>query len=203
MNRELRWRIIVLQVVMIVIFGFGAGIAFWGSDFTNSQIKGQLEPQQIFMPKGPQLETTINEINEKHADLIPYIGALRKYEGQQVLTGDQAHTFAESYLGVHLRDIDNGKPYSVLSSEARAEKDPALKAEKDANVQTAFRGETLRSILNQAWAFSIFGTMALYAAIGLVVAALAVVAALVYELFFATKRTEEAVRNPSYAATRA
>ena len=203
MARELRWRIIVLQVVMIVIFGFGAGLAFWGHNFTTSQISGQLQPQQIFLPKGDQLQATITEINEKYADLTPFIAELRKYEGQQVLTGDQAHVFAESYLGVHLRDIDNGKPYSVLSSEARTEKDPALKAEKDANVQTAFRGETLRSILNQAWAFSIFGTMALYAVIGLVVAALAVGGALVYELFFAKKSAEDTVRTPSYAPTRA
>lgn len=201
MNRELRWRVIVLQVVMIIVLGAGAAMAFWGSSFTNSQITSQLEPQQIFLPKGPQLETTIAEINEKHADLVPYIAALRNYEGQQVLTGDQAHTFAEAYLGVHLRDIDNGKPYSVLSSEARAEKDPALKAEKDAKVMTAFRGETLRSILNQAWAFSIFGTMALYAAIGLLVAALVVTGTLVYELAFAKKPTEETVRTPKYAPT--
>jgi hypothetical protein len=201
MTRELRWRIISLQVIMIVLFGFGAGLALWGNNFTAEQIKSQLAPQQIFMPK--DVEPTIAEINEKYSDLSPYIADLRKYQGQQVLTGDQAHVFAEAYLGVHVRDIDNGKPYSVLSSEARAEKDPALKAQKDANVQTAFRGETLRSILNQAWAFSIFGTMALYAAIALVLATLVVAGSLVYELFFANKTSPEAVRNPSYAGTKA
>jgi hypothetical protein len=203
MNRELRWRIIVLQVVMVVVLGAGAGLAFWGNSFTNAQIKSQLEPQQIVLPAGERLEATITEINEKYTDLIPFIGSLRAYEGQQVLTGDQAHTFAEAYLGVHVRDIDNGKPYSVLSNEARAEKDPALKAEKDANVQTAFRGETLRSILNQAWAFSIFGTVALYAGFGLVLATLVVLGTLVFELVFAPKRAEEAARTPSLATSRA
>ena len=203
MNKELRWRIIVLQVVMIVVLGAGAVMAFWGNSFTNSQIKAQLEPQQIVLPAGERMEATITEINEKYPDLVPFIGALRQYEGQQVLTGDQAHTFAEAYLGVHIRDIDNGKPYSVLSSEARAEKDPALKAEKDANVMTAFRGETLRSILNQAWAFSIFGTVALYAGIGLVLAALVVFGTLVYEMVFAKKRAEDTVRTPALAASKA
>ena len=203
MNRELRWRIIILQVVMVVVLGAGAGLAFWGNSFTNSQIQSQLEPQQIFLPKGPQLESTIKEINEKYTDLVPYIGALRQYEGQQVLNGEQAHTFAQAYLGVHVRDIDNGKPYSVLSSEARAEKDPALKAEKDANVQTAFRGEMLRATLNQAWAFSIFGTVALYAGFGLILATLVVVGTLVFEMVFAPKRAEEAARTPSLATSRA
>jgi hypothetical protein len=67
-------------------------------------------------------------------------------------------------------------------------------------VQTAFRGETLRSILNQAWAFSIFGVVAMYAGIGLTIATLAVVGALVYELFFAKKPVEEQASSTSSLA---
>jgi hypothetical protein len=188
---------------MVIILGAAAAMAFVGSDFSTSQIKAQIEPQKIMMPKEAQLEATITEINEKYPDLTPYIADLRKYEGQQVLTGEQAHVFAEAYLGMHIRDIDNGKPYSVLSSEARAEKDPALKAQKDAMVQTAFRGETLKSMLNQAWAFSVFGQMALYASIGLGLVALVVLASLVFELFFANKPVKEPTRVPSLAPTRA
>ncbi|MDQ5824618.1 MAG: hypothetical protein M3441_10480 [Chloroflexota bacterium] len=201
MTRDLRWRIISLQVLMIVVLGFGAGAMFYANNFTNSQIRGQIEPQQIFFPK--DVEPTIEEINAKFPDLQPYIADLRNNQGQQVLTGNQAHVFAEAYLGVHLREIDNGKPYSVLSSEARAEKDPALKAEKDAKVQTAFRGETLRSILNQAWAFSVMGDIAMYVAIGLLVATLLVAASLVFELFVAPKREVQAVRTGSLATNRA
>ena len=186
---------------MIVVLGFGAGAMFYANNFTNSQIRGQIEPQQIFFPK--DVEPTIEEINTKYPDLQPYIADLRNNQGQQVLTGNQAHVFAEAYLGVHLRDIDNGKPYSVLSSEARTEKDPALKAEKDAKVQTAFRGETLRSILNQAWAFSVMGDIAMYAAIGLLAATLLVGASLVFELFFAPKRETERARIGSLATNRA
>ena len=203
MTREIRWRIIALQVVMVIILGGAAIMAYVGSNFSTDQIKAQLEPQKIMMPKGDSLQATITEINEKYADLKPYIAGLQKYEGQQVLTGDQAHVFAEGYLGLHVRDIDNGKPYSVLSSEARAEKDPALKAKKDGMVQTAFRGETLKSMLNQAWAFSVFGQMALYASIALALVALIVLGALVFELFFAKKPLEEPVRTPSLAPSRA
>ena len=203
MTKEIRWRIIALQVVMVIVLTAGAGLALWGSNFTSEQVRSQLEPQQIMLPAGERMEATITEINEKYPDLIPYIAGLRAYEGQQVLNGDQAHVFAQAYLGVHVRDIDNGKPYSVLSSEARAEKDPVLKAEKDANVQTAFRGETLRSMLNQAWAFSIVGTVAWYAGIGLALLALVVAGALVYELFFAAKPIDEKVLTANLAPSRA
>lgn len=201
MTRDLRWRIISLQVLMILVLGFGAGAMFFANNFTSSQIRGQLAPQQISFPK--DVEPTIEEINAKYPDLQGYIADLRNHQGQQVMSGNQAHVFAEAYLGVHVRDIDNGKPYSVLSGEARAEKDPALKAEKDAKVQTAFRGETLRSILNQAWAFSVMGDIAMYVAIGLLIATLLVAASLVFELFFAPKRETQAVRVGSLAANRA
>jgi hypothetical protein len=106
------------------------------------------------------------------------------------VNGEQAHIFAQNYLGLHLRELDNGKVYSELSTEARTEKDPALKAKKDGLVQTAFRGETLRSMLNQAWAFSIFGMVGLYAGFGLAAVALIVLGALAFELFFARKPIE-------------
>jgi hypothetical protein len=185
---------------MILVFGFGAGAAFWGYNFNNDQIKAQLEPQKIVFPK--DVTETVAEL-QAFPDLQVYADDLQKYQGQQVLNGEQAHVFAEAYLGLHLRTLADGKVYSELSTEARAEQDPALKAEKNALVQTAFRGETLKSMLNQAWAFSIFGTMALYASIGLAVVALVVLGALAYELFFASKPVNETVRTPSYAPTRA
>jgi hypothetical protein len=203
MTRELRWRIITLQVVMVIVLAFGAGLSLWGSNFTNDQIKGQLEPQKIFMPKGDALKTTIDEINKDFPDLQPYVADLQKYEGQQVVNGEQAHVFAQSYLGLHLRTLADGKVYSELSSLARAEQDAEKKAELNAQVQTAFRGETLRSMLNQAWAFSIFGNVALYAGFGLAVVGLIVLGALVFELFFASKPVEVPVRTNSYEPSRA
>ena len=193
MTRELRWRIIALQVILVIVFAAGAGMAYWGYTFNTSQIRAQLEPQKIFFPA--DVTETVAEL-QAYPDLVPYVDDLQKYQGQQVLNGEQAHVFAEAYLGLHLRTLADGKVYSELSTEARAEQDPALKAEKNALVQTAFRGETLRSMLNQAWAFSIFGTMAFYAAIGLGVVALVVLGALVFEMFFARKPVEVQVRTP-------
>jgi hypothetical protein len=191
MTRELHWRIIALQVIMVVVLAAGAGLAFWGSNFTNEQIRSQLAPQKIFFPKD------ISTVPE------PEKSVLAPYVGQQVLNGEQAHVFAENYLGLHLRELADGKVYSELSTEARTEKDPTLKAQKEGLVQTAFRGETLRSMLNQAWAFSIFGMVGMYAGIGLAVVTLIVLGALVFELFFASKPIDEPVRTPAFAPTRA
>src|SRR6185312_11620900 len=105
MNRELRWRIITLQIIMVIVLGFGAGISFWGSNFTNEQIKSQLEPQKIFFP------TDVSTMPE------PDKSAVAPYAGQQVLTGEQAHVFAQNYLGLHLRELADGKVYSELSTE--------------------------------------------------------------------------------------
>jgi hypothetical protein len=199
MTRELRWRIITLQVIMLIVFAAGAGVAYWAADFNNSQIKAQLEPQKIFFPK--DVSATVTEL-QKYPDLAVYIPDVQKYQGQQVLNGDQAHIFAQGYLGLHLRELAGGKVYSELSTEARTETDPTLKAQKNALVDTAFRGETLRSMLNQAWAFSIFGMVGLYASIGLGIAALVVLGALVFELFFASKPVDAPVRTPAYAPAR-
>ena len=185
MTKELRLRIIILQVVMIVVFTFGAATAIYAGNFTQGQIRSQLEPQQIFFPKD------ISSVPE------PEKSALQPYVGQQVLNGEQAHVFAENYLGLHLRELADGKVYSQLSTEARTEKDPVLKAEKDALVQTAFRGESLRSMLNQAWAFGTMGTIAMYAGLGLAIAALLVTAALLFELLVATRGAAQPARASS------
>ena len=190
MTKDLRWRIIALQVIMVIVLATGAGMAFWGSNFTNEQIKGQLAPQKIFFPK------VVTDVPE------PEKSQLQPYLGQQVLNGEQAHVFADSYLGLHLRELADGKVYSELSTEARAEKDPALKAQKEGLVQTAFRGETLRGMLNQAWAFSIFGGVALYAGFGLAAVTLIVLGALVFELFFAPKQVAEPMRAGAPATSR-
>ncbi len=134
MTRELKWRVIALQVIMVVVLTAGAGLAFWASNFTNEQVSSQLTPQKIFFPKD------ISSVPE------PEKTALQPYIGQQVVNGEQAHVFAENYLGLHIRELADGKVYSELSTEARTEKDPVLKAQKDGLVQTAFRGETLKSM---------------------------------------------------------
>ena len=179
MTKDLRWRIISLQVIMVVVLALGAATAIYAGNFTQGQVRSQLEPQKIFFPKDV---STMAE---------PEKSALQPYVGQQVVNGEQAHAFAENYLGLHLRELADGKVYSELSTEARLEKDPVEKAKKNELVQTAFRGESLKGMLNQAWAFGTMGTIAMYAGLGLGIAALLVTGTLLFELLVARKREEQ------------
>jgi hypothetical protein len=189
MNKELRWRIISLQVVMVVVFAFGAGLAYYAGSFSHDQITAQLRPQQIrFPPVGKSLPEDLNQ-----------------YAGQQVLNGEQAHAYANKFIGLHLSEMGTppGKPYSYWSTQARTLTDPAEKAAAATLVDGLFKDETLRSMLNQAWAFGTMGDIAIYTSIGLAIAALIVAAALAFELFFAPKQVSQTVRAAAVATSAA
>jgi hypothetical protein len=167
MTRSIRWRIIVLQAVALLVFIFGSGAAFFASSFTNSQIHDQLAPQQIYFPANAQAGLPAD---------------LSQYAGQQVLTGDQAHAYADNYIGLHLNEIGQGHPYSYWSAQAMQTNDPALKAKYQGIADTLFKGETLRGMLNQAWTFSVIAQIAFIAGIAFALAALIVLGTLIFEV---------------------
>jgi hypothetical protein len=86
---------------------------------------------------------------------------LSKYAGQQVVDGEQARAFADHYIAVHLGKSTDGRTYSELSTQSRANPDDAALA---GLVQTSFRGETLRGMLLNAYAFWKMGQVAFIAA---------------------------------------
>jgi hypothetical protein len=167
MTKAIRWRIVVLQIIAILVFAGAASAAFFASSFTSTQIHDQLAPQQIYFPKDAASGLPAN---------------LAQYAGQQVVTGDQAHAYAEKFIGLHLQEIGKGHPYSYWSGLAMQSKDPTVKAQDQAIADTLFKGDTLRSMLNTAWTFSVIGQIAFYAALGMLVATLAVLAALAFEI---------------------
>ena len=175
MTAAIRWRIIVLQVVAILVFAGAAGAAFYASNFTSTQIHDQLAPQQIFFPKTA-------------AAGLP--ADLSAYAGQQVVNGDQAHAYADKFIGLHLQEIGQGHPYSYWSGLAMKEKDPVVKAKDQGIADTLFKGNSLRSMLDTAWTFWVIGQIAYYAAIGLVVATLVILAALIFEIYEAARGKE-------------
>jgi hypothetical protein len=65
-----------------------------------------------------------------------------------MLTGQQAEAYADHFIAVHLTEIGGGKTYSQLSAESIAQpKNVALAGQ----VATVFKGETLRSMLLNAY----------------------------------------------------
>ena len=185
MTKAIRWRIIVLQVIAILVLAGASAAAFYAGNFTSTQIHNQLAPEQIFFPKSV-------------AQGLP--ADLSAYAGQQVLTGEQAHAYADQYIAEHLKTIGQGHPYSYWSAQARAEKDATLAAKDQAIADTMFKGDTLRSMLNTAWTFSVIGQIAFYAGIGLLIAALAVLVALAFEVYELVRGKEvaEVVAPASY-----
>ncbi|MFM6847905.1 MAG: hypothetical protein ACKOVB_02245 [Terrabacter sp.] len=137
-------------IVAIVLLVAG-GLLSWANNFVDDNVRTQLAAQNIYFPdKGSeQLEDPA---------VKPY---LEKYAGQQLLTGEQAKAYADHYIKVHLDASTGGKTYSELSTISRANPDD----EKAAGlVQLAFRGETLRGLLLNAYAFGTMGKIAMYAA---------------------------------------
>ena len=80
------------------------------------------------------------------------IPSVSQYAGQQMLTGQQAEAYADHFIAVHLQEIGGGKTYSQLSTEAMAmaPTNPKYNA-LEAQVQTVFRGDSLRAMLLNAF----------------------------------------------------
>jgi hypothetical protein len=138
----------VLAVGLLI----AGGLLTWGYHFANSTVHDQLAAEQIFFPPKGSDALASPEIG-------PY---LNQYAGQQLTTGAQAEAYADHFIKVHLKEAAGGKTYAQVSTEAQ--KNPTDQ-QLQAQVQTLFRGETLRSMLLNAYAFWKFGQIALYSAI--------------------------------------
>ena len=190
MTTAMRWRVIVLQVGLIGILAFCAGFLFWGNAFIHNQISTELNSQRIYFPASDSKAIT----SLPSADAA----AMTVYSGQQLTTGEQAQVYANHFIGVHLQEIAGGQTYAQVSGKAQANPTDTKLA---GQVQTLFRGETLRGLLLNAYGWWTIGTYALYAAIGLAVASFAVVVALAFEVFL-WLRERQKVAVPFAAAKR-
>jgi len=173
MTTTMRRRVLILQVGLIGILVFCAGFLFWGNSFIHNQISTELTAQQVFFPAAGSKGLPVVEMAD-----------LQQYGGQQVVNGDMAKAYANGFIGRHLANVAGGLTYSQVSSLAQANPTDTKLA---AQVQTLFRGETLRGLLLNAYGWWTIGTYALYAAIGLALAAFAVLVALALEVFLAIR----------------
>src|SRR5215813_3684663 len=127
------------------------GLLTWGHNFVTNEVHTQLAAQKIVFPPA-----------NSPAVAGPEFAPMRQYGGQMMTTGAQAQVYADHFIAIHLKEIGGGQTYSQLSAKALANpKDDALAAQ----VQTMFRGETLRGLLLNAYAFWTIGQIMLWAAI--------------------------------------
>jgi uncharacterized membrane protein len=128
-----------LAAAGIIVVGI---IAVIGGNYAKSVVHDQLVPQKIVFPAAGS------------PALLP---GVKQYAGQQLVNGSQAKAYANNFINVHLSKVAGGQTYAEVSAAAIAAPTNAKLAEQKA---TLFQGETLRSILLNAWGWSLVGTIA-------------------------------------------
>ncbi|MGZ5997115.1 MAG: hypothetical protein ACXWN0_15755 [Isosphaeraceae bacterium] len=199
MNKEIRWRIISLQAMLVVILASASGFLFYEGNFVTGMVHDQLVAQKISFPGTDQIKAGGS------LDPAEFPAEIRQYAGQQVDNGEKARVYAQDFIGKHLQGVANGQTYSQVSSaQSAAAKQLAATPTTDPNYATLqtqvttlsgqkttlFQGEMLRGTLLNSWGWWTLGVYTAYAAIGLLIAALVVLGALLFELFIAGRKPE-------------
>jgi hypothetical protein len=146
----------VVAVALIVL----GGMAIYGGQFGRNSVRDRLVPEQVAFP--PLSAMTPQEQAE-----------VGNFAGQVVDTGPEAEAFSR-YIAGHLAEVNGGKTYAETSAAARQ---PGLDAKTAADLQVKadilFKGETLRSILLNAYGWWTVSTLALWAGIAMIIAGVA------------------------------
>lgn len=161
-------------IATVTLLSIGS-IAWWAYSFTTTQVHDELAAQKIFFPAAGSKALD-------NPDIAPY---LNQYAGQQLLDGDQAHAYANHFIAVHLDAIAGGQTYAELSTKAQANPSDA---KLQGQVATLFKGETLRGMLLNAYAFWTVGVIARIAALTSFVAGAIMAVLTVLGFWHATKR---------------
>jgi hypothetical protein len=130
--------------VLAAILLAAGGLLLWGSTYTHNMVHNQLAAQQIYFP--PKAAFAHPQAGgEITPSMIPSVS---QYAGQQLVTGQQAQSYADNFIAVHITNMTGGKTYAQLSAAALAQPDNTKLA---GEVATVFKGETLRAILLNAF----------------------------------------------------
>jgi hypothetical protein len=140
-------------VVLAVVLAIGGGLLLWGHSVVSNDVHTQLAAQKIVFP--PANSAPIKELPAADA------AAMNQYGGQLMTTGAQAETYANHFIAVHLTKIGGGQTYSQLSAKSLAQPKNTALAEQ---VQTMFRGTTLRGMLLNAYGWWQMGQIMLISA---------------------------------------
>jgi hypothetical protein len=146
-DKIVSWVGVTLAALLLV----AGSLLTWAHNFVGNEVHKQLSAQQIYFPTNAD-----PELKE------PAFAAVRQYAGQQLTTGAQAEVYADHFIANHLKAIGGGQTYAQLSTQAQKNPGDTALAGK---VATMFKGETLRGLLLNAYAFGTMGTIAGIAAI--------------------------------------
>ncbi len=135
-------------VLTVVLIAAGA-LLLWGSNFTSDQVHNQLARQEVTFPTAKTINTPKSENYPSRAVQLPYAG-------QRVLSGAQAKAYAYK-VQMDVYGMPFHGVYSKISAYAMAHPGTTKMA---ALVTTSFRAVTLEGLLLEAYAFSVFGTLA-------------------------------------------
>ena len=137
------WAVIAGFALSAVLLISG-GLLLWGSAYVHNTVQNQLSAQQIYFPPQAAFAHPVAG-GEITPNMIPSVS---QYAGQQLLTGQQAEAYADHFIAQHITDMTGGKTYSQLSAESMAQPNNTKLA---GLVATVFKGETLRSMLLNAY----------------------------------------------------
>jgi len=144
MRRNSHFTAAIAGFAAAVLLAVAGGLLLWGSAYVHNTVQNQLAAQQIYFPPQsafahPKAGTEITP------NMIPSVS---QYAGQQLLTGQQAEAYADHFIAQHITDMAGGKTYSQLSALSIAQPNNTQLA---GLVATVFKGETLRSMLLNAY----------------------------------------------------
>jgi hypothetical protein len=143
MRRNSHLAVIAGFALSAILFVAG-GLLLWGSTYTHNMVHNQLAAQQIYFP--PMAAFAHPKAGgEITPSMIPSVS---QYAGQQLVTGQQAESYADNFIAVHITNMTGGQTYAQLSSAALAHPSNTKLA---GEVATVFKGETLRSMLLNAF----------------------------------------------------
>lgn len=185
----------LLLAILLLVLGL---VLNSQANFAKDYVAEQMGEQRITFT--PEANLTAEE---KAAD-----PCLTKYAGKPLTTGKQAECYANFYIGLHVKNINDGKTYAETSNEARAahaKADAATEANApnatelqeqaamiDGQAESLFRGETLRGLLLTSYGFSIFGERAGQAAmVAFLVAGVLLLASIAGFIHAVTKGDED------------
>jgi len=160
-----------VELVLFLVLAIGGGLLLWGGTFANNMVHDQLSAQQIRFPAKGTAALDAKEFP-----------GLQRYAGQLVDSGPKAKAYANEFIAKHLNAVAGGQTYSQVSALSQANPTDTKLA---GQVQTLFRGETLRGLLLYAWGWSVVGHIASIVAYGAFAGAAIVLIALVLGLVWA------------------